>query len=115
LDGTGAPSAEAIPEAPTQPQGEIHANKTKKNKEIQGKVLGFPWIPFADSGLFNGLRRIQIKIISFPFRVVFQTSQLDFPLFSSSPQSRHARHLQIRKNSSTELRFTRIKNAHQMR
>jgi hypothetical protein len=23
--------------------------------------LGFPWIPLAESGLFNGLRRIQIK------------------------------------------------------
>ena len=27
----------------------------------QGKRLGFPWIPLADSGLFNGLWRIQIK------------------------------------------------------
>jgi hypothetical protein len=27
----------------------------------QGKRLGFPWIPLADSGLFNGLRGIQIK------------------------------------------------------
>ena len=32
-----------------------------KPKEIQGKRLGFPWIPLADLGLFNGLRRIQIK------------------------------------------------------
>jgi hypothetical protein len=86
LDGTGAPSAEAIPEAPTQPQGEIHANKTKKNQTNPRKVLGFSWIPFADSGLFNGLQRIQIKKIWFPFRVVFQTSQPDFPLFSSSPR-----------------------------
>jgi hypothetical protein len=29
----------------------------------QGKKLGFPWIPLADSGLFNGLWRIQIKKI----------------------------------------------------
>jgi hypothetical protein len=28
----------------------------------QGKRLGFPWIPLAESGLFNGLWRIQIKI-----------------------------------------------------
>jgi hypothetical protein len=34
-----------------------------KTKEFQGKKLGFPWIPSADSGLFNGLRRIQIKKI----------------------------------------------------
>jgi hypothetical protein len=45
LDGTGAPSAEAIPEAPTQPQGEIHANKTKKNQTNPRKS---PWI-FLDS------------------------------------------------------------------
>jgi hypothetical protein len=32
-----------------------------KSKEIQGKRLGFPWIPLAESGLINGLRRIQIK------------------------------------------------------
>jgi hypothetical protein len=60
--------------------------KPRKTKQIQGKVLGFPWIPFADSGLFNELQRIQIKKIWFPFRVVFQTSQPDFPLFSSSPR-----------------------------
>jgi hypothetical protein len=59
--------------------------KPRKTKQIQEKVLGFSWIPFADSGLFNGLQRIQIKKIWFPFRVVFQTSQPDFPLFSSSP------------------------------
>jgi hypothetical protein len=26
-------------------------------KEIQGKFLAFPWIPLAESGLFNGLQR----------------------------------------------------------
>jgi hypothetical protein len=36
-----------------------------KTKEFQGKKLGFPWIPLAESGLFNGLRRIQAKK-SFP-------------------------------------------------
>jgi hypothetical protein len=35
--------------------------KARKTKGIQGKRLGFPWIPLADSGLFKGLRRIQIK------------------------------------------------------
>jgi hypothetical protein len=34
-----------------------------KTREFQGKKLGFPWIPLADSGLFNGLWRIQIKKI----------------------------------------------------
>jgi hypothetical protein len=24
-------------------------------------LLGFPWIPLAESGLFNGLQRIQVK------------------------------------------------------
>jgi hypothetical protein len=32
-----------------------------KTKQIQRKLLGFPWIPLAESGLFNGLQRIQIK------------------------------------------------------
>jgi hypothetical protein len=32
-----------------------------KTKQIQIKLLGFPWIPLAESRLFNGLRRIQIK------------------------------------------------------
>jgi hypothetical protein len=32
-----------------------------KTKQIQIKLLVFPWIPLADSGLFNGLQRIQIK------------------------------------------------------
>jgi hypothetical protein len=44
--------------APVQPKRELGARKAKKN---QGKNLGFPWIPLAESGLFKGLRRIQIK------------------------------------------------------
>jgi hypothetical protein len=36
-----------------------------KTKKIQMKRLGFPWIPSADSGLFNGLQRIQIKKLLF--------------------------------------------------
>src|SRR5277367_5638610 len=47
---------------PASRQRQINASKTK---EIQAKRLGFPWIPLAGSGLFNGLRRIQIKK-SFP-------------------------------------------------
>jgi hypothetical protein len=30
---------------------------------MQGKWLAFPFIPFSESSLFNGLRRIQIKKI----------------------------------------------------
>jgi hypothetical protein len=37
---------------------ELRANKSK---EIQGKSLAFPCIPLAEMGLFNTLRRIQIK------------------------------------------------------
>src|SRR5580700_9615194 len=47
-----------IREAPAQPKGEFRARKVKKN---QGKILAFPWISLAESGLFNGLWRIQIK------------------------------------------------------
>jgi hypothetical protein len=36
-----------------------------ESKENQGKKLAFPWIPLAESGLFSGLPRIQIKK-SFP-------------------------------------------------
>jgi hypothetical protein len=35
--------------------------KASKTKGLQGNKLAFPWIPLAESGLFNGLRRIQIK------------------------------------------------------
>jgi hypothetical protein len=41
-----------------QLKGELGARKSKEN---QGKILAFPWIPLAESGLFKGLRRIQIK------------------------------------------------------
>jgi hypothetical protein len=33
----------------------------RKSKENQAKKLGFPWIPLAESGLFNALQRFQIK------------------------------------------------------
>jgi hypothetical protein len=35
--------------------------RARKSKEIQGKSLAFPWIPFVESVLFNALQRIQIK------------------------------------------------------
>src|ERR1700689_2023370 len=43
---------------PASRQRQINANKTKL---IQAKKLAFPWIPLAELGLFNALRRIQIK------------------------------------------------------
>jgi hypothetical protein len=48
----------AVRGPPPQPNGELPANESKEN---QGNLLGFPWIPLAESGLFNGLQRIQIK------------------------------------------------------
>ena len=38
--------------------------KPRKTKEFQGKMLGFPWISLADSGLFNGLRAKKIKFFA---------------------------------------------------
>jgi hypothetical protein len=55
-----------------------------KSKEIQGERLGFPWIPLAESGLFNGLWRIQIKK-SFSLGFGNNTSIIcDLPHFLSS-------------------------------
>jgi hypothetical protein len=48
--------AETNPEAATQPQGELHRNKTKKIQVNPRKRLGFAWIPLAELGLFNELR-----------------------------------------------------------
>jgi predicted amino acid racemase len=43
----------------------LRANSRQENpnesKENQGKILAFPWIPSAESGLFNGLQRKKIK------------------------------------------------------
>jgi hypothetical protein len=39
--------------APLQPEGEFDA---RKSKEIKAKWLGFPFISFAESGLFKALR-----------------------------------------------------------
>ena len=38
--------------------------KPRKTKEFQGKMLGFPWISLADSGLFNGLRAKKTKFLA---------------------------------------------------
>jgi hypothetical protein len=38
------------------PRKQIQDNP-RKTKENQGKLLGFPWIPLVELGLFNGLRR----------------------------------------------------------
>jgi hypothetical protein len=46
-----------------------HISTAARSVCPQAKKLGFPWIPLAESGLFNGLRRIQIKIFS-PFAYV---------------------------------------------
>ncbi|HEY5206113.1 MAG TPA: hypothetical protein VIJ63_16140 [Roseiarcus sp.] len=46
-----------------QLKGELRANESKG---IQGKLLVFPWIPLAESGLFKGLQRIQIKKGDYP-------------------------------------------------
>jgi hypothetical protein len=54
----------ARPRDPGRAAKRIQINP-RKSKEIQIKKLGFPWIPLAESGLFNGLQRIQIKK-SFP-------------------------------------------------
>jgi hypothetical protein len=40
--------------------GQINPSKSKLK---QAKKLAFPWIPLAESGLFNGLQRIQNKKI----------------------------------------------------
>jgi hypothetical protein len=41
------------PKLPTQPMREFAASKSKLR---QGKLLAFPWIPLAESELFNGLQ-----------------------------------------------------------
>jgi hypothetical protein len=42
----------------TATQGSKSSKKIQKN---QGKKLAFPCFPLAESGLFNGLQRIQVK------------------------------------------------------
>jgi hypothetical protein len=59
---------------------QIKPSKTKT--KIEAKKLGFPWFYSSESGLFNGLRRIQIKKIWPPSQVVCKTSQAAFLSFS---------------------------------
>jgi hypothetical protein len=67
------------------PAARINANKTK---EIQAKKLAFPWIPLVESGLFNGLQRIQIKNLL----VEIFTKQISIIRFSyAAPDSLRAR------------------------
>jgi hypothetical protein len=52
----------------------------RKSKEIQAKRLAFPWIPLVESGLFNGLQRIQIKKSNFEiFTKPRRTTCFSFP------------------------------------
>src|ERR1700691_3330345 len=70
---------------------ELRANKSK---EIQGKSLAFPWIPLAELGLFNELRRIQIKNPLRPhlaFRVVGRSLSARSPLHSPCRRTRQRR------------------------
>src|ERR1700729_4366016 len=59
--------------------------KPRKTKQIQGKPLGFPWIPLAESGLFNELQRIQIKKIFSPVTLWLKDHKSRAPLLASSP------------------------------
>jgi hypothetical protein len=59
-DPNGSAELTELEASQTQLWGEFRARKSKQN---QGNFLGFPWIPLADSGLFNGLRGIQRKKI----------------------------------------------------
>jgi hypothetical protein len=54
---------------PTKPD----QGKPKKTKK---KILGFPWIPSSESGLFKGLRRFQTKIFLAPFRLTQPVPQV---------------------------------------
>jgi hypothetical protein len=51
----------------------------RKSKENQGKKLAFPWISFAESGIFNGLQEKNEKIRRRPYSrprlCVFATSR----------------------------------------
>jgi hypothetical protein len=51
-DPIGSPELSELEASQIQLSGEFRARKCKEN---QGKFLGFPWIPFVESGLFNGL------------------------------------------------------------
>jgi hypothetical protein len=85
--------------------------KPSKTKRFQIKRLGFPWIPLADSGLFNELRGIQIKkLFSLSARVsgCIVDTRPD-GLASVAAASRHAARLPIWKIYSIKSSFTQIK------
>jgi hypothetical protein len=54
-------AADPLPYGKSTPAGEImqpaRELAARNSKEIKGKTLAFPFIPFAESGLFNGLQR----------------------------------------------------------
>ena len=50
----------------------------------QAKKLGFVWFSSSESGLFKGLRGIQIKKFFLPSQVVCGTPQVISPAFLSS-------------------------------
>jgi hypothetical protein len=71
--------------------GQINPSKSKLK---QAKKLAFPWISLADSGLFNGLQRIQIKK-SFLLDSLFPSVRRD--RIRSSVRSRIAQISDLRK------------------
>jgi hypothetical protein len=49
------PIAEANP-SQSKPIQDTPKESKEKGRESKAKILGFPWIPSSDSGLFNGLQ-----------------------------------------------------------
>jgi len=91
------------------PAAKINASKTKG---IQGKRLAFPWIPLAESGLFSGLQRIQIKNAS---PQVFTKIGRNIPLFLRSRGSlaapdgpeKYSTHSDFRKDNALSTNIAR--------
>jgi len=54
---------------------------------MQGKKLAFPWIPLVESGLFNGLQRIQIKKSRGPGFLQFVSAIAPCPRSPDSPDN----------------------------
>jgi hypothetical protein len=48
----------------SKPDQESPKDSKEKGRDSKAKRLGFSWIPSSDSGLFNGLVRIQAKRFS---------------------------------------------------
>jgi hypothetical protein len=70
-----------------------------KSKEIQAKKLAFPWIPLVESGLFNGLQRIQTKKMFRAFTKLRRTTRFSFVAPLSAPDHRE------QENYSTDSDF----------